>query len=279
MPKPTTIKMVLQSFSTVAKEIYRMFNGLILFYGFLRFAVIFLFIFLVFSVFYIPWYYALIPAMLYFIYYIYSKSKVDKIAVVEEEYGDLNEKLSTAIDNPIDNNYFIASLHKEVRSLLKTVTSSVFFNFKRAITDLVTIGILSILIIVVAQFNFTIGRLDMGEEGLIDFSNVVDVLKEYTGQKKQGSSGEEGTGGEGEFDDIFGDKSVVELGNDEVEISINPAEYEIDISQEKPPEDLQFESIYPEEIGGEAAASYEEIIPRKQQEIVKQYYRNIAQTQ
>ena len=79
-----------------------------------------------------------------------------------------------------------------------------------------------------------------------------------------------------EFDDIFGEKSVAILGDENLEIEIAAGNTEIDISEIKEAEEIEFQTLYPEEIGATAAGVAEENIPAHQQEIVKNYYQKIA---
>ncbi len=267
------------AFHNIALEIYKTFNNLILFYGFLRFAVVFLFAFLILSFFNTNWMYAFIPGLIYFGWYVYSKSRFNKVKVIEAHYEALNEKLSTAIDNDDEKNFFVAELHDEVKQGMKIVNTSEFFNTRRLMTDLASVVILSLLIVAVARFNINISRFEAAQEIFGEIASLAsDAVTDLAKKQADGTGGEEGAGEEGAFDDIFGEKTVIDLGNTQMELTLAPGEEEIDINQEKDEKDLEFEQSYPEEVGGEAESSYEDRIPKEQQEIVKQYYKNIART-
>ncbi|MEK6854094.1 MAG: hypothetical protein AABX60_02050, partial [Nanoarchaeota archaeon] len=77
--------------------------------------------------------------------------------------------------------------------------------------------------------------------------------------------------------DIYGQPSVAKLGSEELRVILKPAGTELSTSNVKPPEELQFNEQYPEEIVSVAAESMEERIPKEQQELVRRYFRNVVQ--
>jgi len=79
-------------------------------------------------------------------------------------------------------------------------------------------------------------------------------------------------------EDIYGNESIAELGNDELMLQLNPSLSDIDISQIKDPEHREFKSNVPTEIAGSTDASFEESIPKGYQKIVKSYFRQIVKT-
>ena len=82
--------------------------------------------------------------------------------------------------------------------------------------------------------------------------------------------------GDPEADDIYGDKSIAELGNEQLQLELNPVKSDADISKTQEPEHRKFRSTIPTEIAASTDASYEESIPKGYQKIVKSYFREIT---
>ena len=133
---------------------------------------------------------------------------------------------------------------------------------------------LAIVIIKLAPFHVQI--LDL--QAMTDLSLDLGDLAENIGRIGKGEKyeGEDDDGGLAEHTDIFGEKSVALLGDEDVEITLESANVEIDINDIREVEERTFTTTYPEEIGAMAASAFEEQIPKDQQEIVKNYYKKIA---
>lgn len=58
---------------------------------------------------------------------------------------------------------------------------------------------------------------------------------------------------------------------------LKPAGTELGTSNVKPPEELQFDEQYPEEVVSVAAESMEERIPKEQQELVRRYFKSVVE--
>jgi hypothetical protein len=79
-------------------------------------------------------------------------------------------------------------------------------------------------------------------------------------------------------EDIYGNKSIEEIGNDELQLQLSPVLSDIDISKVSPPESKEFKSALPQEIKATTDVSFQESIPKGYQRIVKSYFREIAKT-
>ena len=69
---------------------------------------------------------------------------------------------------------------------------------------------------------------------------------------------------------------IAELGDEQLQLELNPIKSDADISKTKEPEHRKFRSTIPTEIAASTDASYEESIPKGYQKIVKSYFREIT---
>ncbi|MBI2564651.1 hypothetical protein HYV79_01530 [Candidatus Woesearchaeota archaeon] len=227
--------------------------------------VVFLASFLLCIILLIPWFYSFIPLFLYGIIHIYSELKTARFLYIEKKLPFLYEQLRTVADNIRKEHEVIEALNEEVLIKLRAVKNSVFLRFGKITNRITTLVILSFLIIILSAMN-------------IQLFDVPKALKNVQKQIEQPEPEEQYqqliTGGE---DIIFGNKSVAELGYQELEIKLNPIQSEIDIDKIKEPEKLSFESKYrPKEIIATTDISYEENIPKDYQNIVRDYFSGIT---
>ncbi len=259
------------SFPKLIKEIDFTFNLIIFFFVLIRTCIVFIISFLVITVFIPQWWLAFIPAIIYFAREKKSKGKINKLREIEKKYPALQDRLRTAKDNPDEGNVFIFDLHKEVLEKIREVNSSTFFNKKRAKNDIILLCTIALITILIAPWNIHLFDFSLDPSDLSNF-NLRDLFDRN--RKNNGLAEEEG--GLGVNEDIFGDKSVANLGNKELELTISAGSSDIDIREVRETEDLGFEALYPEDLGATASASFEEQIKKEDQEIVKNYYKNIA---
>lgn len=262
-------------FRKIIREIRFTFNMINLFYSTIRSVIFFLVIFLLFTAFNIPWYLTFVPAGYYFFRQMRKRSRLNPYKEIENRYTTLKEKLRAAKDNLDEGNVFVFNLHKEVVNMIRRVNVSSFFNTRRALNDILMMSFLAIVIIILAPFHVQI--LDV--QAMTDMSLELDDLIENIGSIGSGDEkyeGEDDEGGLAEYEDIFGKKSVALLGDEDLEITLESANVEIDVNDVRDVEERTFTTTYPEEIGAMAASAFEEQIPKDQQEIVKNYYKKIA---
>ena len=78
-----------------------------------------------------------------------------------------------------------------------------------------------------------------------------------------------------ESDDIYGDSKLAILGNQEIDIRIKPANYEVNVREEGDVEQKQFDEIFPREVDVDQASAFDEKIPEEEQELVKNYFNKL----
>ncbi len=254
----------MKHFGGVVKEINRTLNEIILFENIVNTTLLFLVTYLLLSLLDISHFYAFIPAAIYLIVFTYIRFKRSKTLIVESKHEPLREKLRTAADNLHISNPITDELEYEVTREMKNVGLSMFINPRTLSYKIFAVMLLSFLII------FT-STLDLK---LLEFAkrNVPDIF-------------EKGPKGVGNFgatylntsEDIYGDKDVARLGDNELNIRIKPVDFKVNVKEEGEATRQKFESTFPQEIGVKEATAYEENIPQEQQELVRNYFKKLAE--
>ena len=263
MQKRAAAKM--KQFSNVVNEINRTLNEMILFENIVNTTLVFLVFYLILSVFDLHPMLALIPAVGYLGFYSYiSLYRTSKPLMVESKYAPLKEKLRTAADNLDKDNPVVQELEYEVTSEMRNVGLSMFINPKTLSYKIFAVMVLSFLIIFATTSNLK----------LLDFARhkVPDIF-------------ERGPKGVGNFvatklntsEDIYGKEDVAKLGDKELNIRIKPVDFKVNVKEEGEANYQKFESTFPNEFTVKEAVAYEENIPQEQQELVKNYFKKLAE--
>ena len=72
-------------------------------------------------------------------------------------------------------------------------------------------------------------------------------------------------------------QSVEWLGNEELNISIKPTDFKINVREEGEFKQQKFEAVFPKDLALKETVAYEENIPQEQQELVKNYFKKLAE--
>ncbi|MFO8016133.1 MAG: hypothetical protein R6U32_03445 [Candidatus Woesearchaeota archaeon] len=264
----------MKQFINVVKEVKSTLAGITIFFILLDSVIIFLVVYLLLSLFELYPTASLIPALFYFIYSLYQETKLNKIRVVEKFYPELNEKLRTAVDYAGVKNDIVDNLHQDVISGMRKVAASSFFNRKETFQKVAVIVALCFVIIGVTFLGISFaafkGKLADVAEGLGDGGGDAG---DETGDIS------ETTGGGAAFKDIYGEKSVANLGDKEVEMEMKTSSYEFIVRESGEIEDEEeFQEQFPEDITSVESKNYDENIPdeRDQQELIKNYFKRLA---
>jgi hypothetical protein len=262
--------MALKPILAALKEVRSAVSQITLFTALLDTLVVFLMSALVFILISLPWWYALAPAVLYGAVHTYRNIKKRKnMAYVEEKVPELQEQLTTVADNTDKENAIVMSLQQDVLKGMRAIKTSYFLSFGRLARELITLAVVSILIITVSAHGVK----------FLDFKDLLNDLSKLG----QGPGAYDLSNASLEFfenmsEDIYGNKSIEELGNDELQLQLSPVLSDIDISKINPPESREFRSTMPSEIKATTDVAFQESIPKGYQRIVKSYFREIAKT-
>ncbi len=240
-----------------------------------RSLIIFLVSLLVIATLGLAWWFALFPALLCFIILHHLDSGKNPYKVIESKYPELADKLSAGKDTlDEEHNVFAADLHQELRRELKNVTITSFIDAERLRKDFLFLTLLALTIVIIAPFNPVLFSLNFDPSdiaALFGDSELFDGLI-----RDKGSGGGDGSGG-AVNEDIFGDKKIAILGDQDLNVRLALGEDSFDFSNLKKPQKFEFKAVYPDEIGATGSSSFEENIPKEQQEIVKNYYKKLAE--
>lgn len=198
---------------------------------------------------------AIIPAAAVLIYLVIKRMKLFRLKSVEDRNPLIREMLRTAADNADGDNFVIRALNTELMQKMRQVTSSSLMKLNHIMYKLGGVVVLSILIIYISATQFML--LDLN--GLIHNPNP---------NVKEGS-----------LSDILGDKQALpKIGNNPVDIKLNPLSYEVNIDKIQQAQPKEFKGQFPDEVVAVQEKSYEENIPIEQQIIIKNYFASISQT-
>jgi len=178
----------------------------------------------------------------------------------------LRKKLRTAADNVKKENPVVNELEEEVMHDLKHVGLSSFIQTKRVTYKLFSIILLSFAIVAATTSNLYIVDLNLF------LSNLPEFLDNVNPKRADNIL----LGEINESDSIYGKSKLAILGNEEIDIRIIPANYEVNVREEGDVEQKQFDEIFPNEIAVDQASAFEEKIPEEEQELVKNYFNKLA---
>ncbi|MDO8740816.1 MAG: hypothetical protein Q7J54_04580 [Candidatus Woesearchaeota archaeon] len=219
---------------------------------------------LLFSLIRVKWYFALIPFIAFFAYDLRKRIQMAKYNYVEEKVPNLKEQLITVADNLDKNNEVVDELNKDVLKKMKEVKTSYFLGFGTLSKRLLAVFVLSFFIIFASALN--VHFLDFNQA----VQDIGNALPRYYAKH-------ENVDFEQNDSSIYGNKSVAELGQEEIKLQLNPLSSDININDLKDIEKKQFGESYPYDIYASSDTTFKEDIPLSYQKIVKNYFNSLTQ--
>lgn len=218
-----------------------------------------------------------VPALLWVIYKAVLFLRIDKIKLVERYYPHLHEKLRTAADYSNQSDIMVDELHKEVLQDVRDVATSAFLSRTDLLKKTFAVILLSFVLLSITHFGLDSEGLKLKikeklaeaidkalvEKGTSIFNNTLE---------QRGGSGV----GVGINSDIFGKQNLAKLGDEQLDVMINPASVDFKIGKIEDPEKKDFQSVFPTDVYLEQSSTYEEKIPKEQQELVKRYFKELG---
>ncbi len=250
----------------IIKEIKSELFKVGLFQSLINSIIVFLISYILLLPFTIEWYFTFIPAFIWFLFNLIYLTKKRNLEYVESLFPLVNEQLRTAKDNLDKDNEITRRLNQEVIEKAKRIKTSFFINFKYLNLSILIVMVLSASIFLSGYLN--INKIDFKD---FNFNNPLDSIKKITNPNNP-------SGGSGESlnDNIYGKESAAILGNNELNLQLNPSNTELNIEDLKDPEKKNFDTAYPQDIKSSAEANFKEDIPKENQEIVKKYFEKIT---
>lgn len=217
----------------------------------------------------LPVWWAVIPGIVYAIVHTRGNLAEIDFKSIEKKYPQLEEQLITVADNLRASNEIIEELNAEVLQKMKEIRTSSFLNFGKLTRELSVMAIISFVIIGMSAFNVQFLDLQQTIVDLKDFRplkqyDINEELLEF--EESQNLS------------EILGEKKIQELGEQQLNLQLNPVMSDIDIGKIHDPQERQFKEVPPSEIRAITDTSFEEDIPKQYQRIVKTYFKEITKS-
>ena len=258
-----------RKFSIILNEVKTLFANIIFFNSAIIGLIIFLASYIVFTILGITPWYAVFLSLAYIAYYVYKFTKENPYKKVEKRFPNLNEKLRTSVDSIYTENPVVDELRQEITRDISQVDYASFFNQKKTSRKIFVIILLCFLVILLGQFHFDF-KLNL-ENRILGFVNE-------TGGKTTGLISDIiSATSEGDDSEIYGEENLAKLGNKQTAIQLNRFGNEVNVNDIKEPPLEEFEdSPFPTDVGLEQSEVYNKNIMKEYQELVKNYFQNMA---
>ena len=255
----------MKPFQNVVREINKTLNELILFENIVNTTLVFLAFYLILSVIDFHPLFALIPALIYLGFYSYMSSKSSKPLIIEGKYAPLREKLRTAADNIGMDNPVIDELEYEVTTEMKNVGLSMFISPKILSYKIFAVIVLSFMIIFATTLNLKL--LEFARQNIPDIFDTKNLkgVGNFVAVKLNTS------------EDIYGKNDAAKLGDKELNIRLKPVDFKVNVREQGEAQRQEFETVFPKELIVKETVAYEENIPQEQQELVKNFFKKLAE--
>ncbi|MEM3154336.1 MAG: hypothetical protein QW165_02085 [Candidatus Woesearchaeota archaeon] len=217
----------------------------------------------------LPSWWALVPAVAYAVIHTYGNIKDVHFSAIEEKFPALKEQLITVADNWKEQNEIVDALNQEVLQKMKEIRTSSFLNFGKLTREIAVMAVVSFIIIGSAAFNVK----------FLDLKGTIKEIREFKPFQQYDINQELLEFEESQnLSEILGEKSITELGQQQLDLELNPIMSDVIIGRYKPPEEREFREVLPSEIKATTDVSFEENIPKQYQRIVKTYFKEITKS-
>lgn len=255
----------MQDFKSAMREVKFTLNQVFLFEVAMNGLIIFLTSYLLLLLFALPASIAFFPAIIYGVVAAYLRLNTNKARIVESKHAALREKLRTAADYMGRENPLLEELELDVLREMRNVGVSQFINARGMSYKILFITLLSFAIIFSSTLN--IQFIDLTKFGVF-------------------GGGDSQSKGAGDFEsrelkqdeNIYGEDEVAQLGSKDLDIRIQPVDFKVSVKEEGDVETGKFNDIFPKDAYLKEGEESQEDIPKEQQELVKNYFKQLANT-
>lgn len=265
-------------FTRVLGEIRSVLNALSIFETLVDVLLIFLLGFSILTFFGVSVLFAFIPAGFAFVVLLHHRLSKNKLLIVEQKYPALREKLRTAADNITEENPVINELHEDIVVELRNVEASSFINMAAFSYKILIAIILGTSLVFAAQY-----QVDLDFNKLLFENPLIDYIKKNQEANREVNRGPIRVEGFGQASEILGgDATIIRKGAEALEILIDTPGYELNLAdmqdREQDIDTFPSELCYQTAEGCEAAESFNENIPKENTDLIKKYFKNLAQS-
>ncbi|MBI4143720.1 hypothetical protein HY486_00535 [Candidatus Woesearchaeota archaeon] len=232
--------------------------------------VAFLLVFMITVLTNISWLFSFIPAGIYLIAHLYNGFREAKLAEVEAKVPEMQMQLRTVADNVNIDNPVVRELQEDVLERMRRVKMSAFVHFGRMGLRVITLIALSFAIIFVSA----------ADVQFIDLPKTIEAVKNSQLRSAYNINESLLEILENESEYKYGNRSVAELGYEELQLKITPVQNEVEIGKVLPPEEKRFQESRaqvgkPQKTGG----AYQESEKVKQNyKLVQKYFTGISKS-
>jgi hypothetical protein len=199
-------------------------------------------------------YVALVAAALFMLGDVLYRMKRTTLKEIEQKNPQIQDILRTARDNVEGHDFMVLAMFEDLIHKMKSVSAGSILNQRNLLIKVLVVCVLSFLVIIVSANNIHVPK------------SVFDADTYY---KWFSSPGKERldfyTIDFNESDDLlYGDPELADLGNQTIELRINPSINEMSFENIKEPEEKEFErGTFPSEIAAVSDVSSEEKLPKE----------------
>ncbi len=209
--------------------------------------------------------YGLVPAGVFFLYSMIKKIRLNKVNKLEEEYPQLREKLRTSKDYKDEDNAVVSALHTEVINLVNQADINALLNKRRLFLKVSGIAVFFFVTLMLSAAGFTVMNIyrSFGTNP-IDMEQIRARANMFRPDKGLDMTTE-----------YLENGSVAELGQDELNLSLDIYDTEIDITDIKKPEEKEFGDSFPVDPDGAGQEIFDEKISDEHKDVIKNYFDKI----
>lgn len=207
---------------------------------------------------------AIVVAIGFFIRSFIRKIKQNKIILLENKYPDLKERLRTSYDNQDASNTVVNSLHNDILDMIEKVDVNAYLNPKRLAFKVISICAIMFFVLYISSVGFDILDLKTRIVHSSFYQKINSAAKDLF--DKPGELTERPK---------LSEPRLLDLGDKDMNVTIDTYNTKLDISQIEESEKNDFGGHYPDEVKGAAQESYEEDIPEEYKEVIKDYFGKI----
>ncbi len=211
--------------------------------------------------------YSLIPALVFFIGdFIYWYRHLD-LRAVEEANPEVKEILRTAHDHQGEKNVLVLGMFYDLVQKMKNVSAGNLLDSSALFKKTVAISLLTFAVVVLSSLEIYMGGFDL------DLSDASSAVAGFSGGGSEAGQGNETleTIGFNKTRGLYGNESVARLGDEQLNLNINPSQNQMNFDEEKSLEEKQFkDKSYPSEANAEASDFGGNDVP-DEAELAKEY--------
>ena len=202
----------------------------------------------------LKFYFALGAALIFLIGDVIYRMKKTTLQQIEEKNPQIRDILRTARDYVEGSDFMVLAMFEELIQKMKSVSAGSILNQQNLVVKVFVVCLLSFSVIIISANNIHVPESVFDPDTYYNWfsSPGKERLDFYTI----------------DFNDsdelIYGDPEMAELGNQMLEIHINPSINEMSFENVKEPEEKEFErGTFPTEIAAVSDASSEEKLPKE----------------